>query len=411
MPRKKTTTATPKTAKTSKTSKKRPLRLQQAITAANTVLGSKEWMVPLEPGADAIPFISTGSMAVDYLIGGASRNPCRGVPRGRITQVYGHESCGKTTLALSVAAQACREGGQVCYIDWENAIAPGYAADIGVPIYDPDQFILAQPNTLEEGLKLMWIMGSAGVDLIVLDSVSAGVPEEIWKQKMDNQGHLGRLGLHAAKWSAFLPKIRRQISKSGTAIVAISQLREKINTTGYGDSTSTSGGRAWKFYPDIRLKLARVKQESSKKYNAMTHKMEDQKSSGVVRAKIEKSKISDAQGKEQDFYIRYGYGIDDVRSLIDLASRHGIVKKSGAWYIWETPDGEEIRGQGIEKFRFRLEDSGNFDVLKTLVLPILAGSSEDGSKEAEDEEEIMDDIKILMDGFEDPEEEPSEIDS
>jgi recombination protein RecA len=316
-------------------------------------------------------------------------------------------------LALSVAAQACKEGGQVCYIDWENAIAPGYAADIGVPIYDPDKFILAQPNTLEEGMKLMWIMGSAGVDLIVLDSVSAGVPEEIWKQKMDAQGHLGRLGLHAAKWSAFLPKIRRQISKSGTAIVAISQLREKINTGGFGhgDSTSTSGGRAWKFYPDIRLKLSRVKQESSKQYNAMTHKMEDQKSSGVVRAKIEKSKISDAQGKEQDFYIRYGYGIDDVRSLIDLASRHGIVKKSGAWYIWETPDGEEIRGQGIEKFRFRLEDSGNFENLKTLVLPIIAGKSVNPPEEAEDGSEVLDDIKNIMDGFEDPEEESTETDS
>ena len=400
MPRKKNTNKIPKTAPKIKSN-----RLQQAITAANTVLGSHEWRVPLEPGSDAIDYISTGSMTVDYLIGGSGRNPCRGVPRGRITQVYGHESCGKTTLALSVAAQACREGGQGCYIDWENAIAPGYAADIGVPIYDSNKFILAQPNTLEEGLKLMWIMGSAGVDLIVLDSVSAGVPEEIWKQKMDDQGHLGRLGLHAAKWSAFLPKNRRQISKSGTAIVAISQLREKINTGGFGhgDSTSTSGGRAWKFYPDIRLKLARVKQESSKKYNAMTHKMEDQKSSGVVRAKIEKSKISDAQGKEQDFYIRFGFGIDDVRSLIDLAARHGIVKKSGAWYIWETPDGDEVRGQGIEKFRFKLEDSGNFESLKDSVSHILSGTGGDQAEDSE-EETALEDIQSIMEGFEDPEE-------
>jgi recombination protein RecA len=261
-----------------------------------------------------------------------------------------------------------------------------------VPIEDQDRFLLACPDTLEEGMKILWACATNGVDLLVIDSVGAGVPEDQLNEK--DKGRMGRVGLIAAKWSMYLPQFQRCLRKSGSTVIAISQLRKKINTGGYGgDTTQVQGGEAWKFYSTLRIKLARVKTERGKSYNAATHKVEEQVYGGVCKAKLDKNKISATQGNDIEYYIRWGEGIDDVRSIMEIASKHGIVKKAGAWYKWNRPDGSEIAGQGIEKFRQGIIAADAFDELYKLTIDKLMGEH-DGSTPLIDEDDF-DDLSFM----------------
>lgn len=372
--------------------------LLRAAAAMDKVLKTSDWRVDLDKDSvkEALPHIPFGSIVLDYLIGG---NPnkfgvrmCPGLPRGRITQVYGHESCGKTTLALTVSASVCKAGGTVVFIDYENAISVGYAASLGVPVDDPSRFLLAQPNTLEDGFKIIYAMASAGVDLIVIDSIGAAIPEAVAETSIDEMGKQQRVGLLAQKWSQFLPIMRERLKKSNTACFAIAQIRDAINTQGYGESTTVQGGKAWKFYPDLRMKLGRVQQETSKVYNAVTHKVEEQRASGKIKVTIEKCKVSDAQGKEGIFYIRYGAGIDDLRSFVEIALAHGVIKKGGAWYTWVRPDGSEIKANGQEKLVDDIVKTDSIPMLRQAVMNFLSGAKvdiADNEDEGPDDDDLM----------------------
>jgi len=334
--------------------------LAQVEAIIKRIFKSTDVIVQLDPNSltESLPHYTTGSFVLDYLVGGKPNRhkvaPCPGFPGGRITQLYGHPSSGKTTIALTACGRVAASGGSALFIDWENEVVPDYANALGVPISDRSKFMLVQPDTLEDGMKIAWAAAASGVDIIVLDSVGAGVPEDIFNQKVEEQGKQARLALNAAKWSQFLPKFKAVCKKSGTAVIGIAQIRANPGAFGPGEKTTVQGGNAWKFYSALRMKLQRIGQLKAGRMNDMTNKMEDISVGGKIRARIEKCKISSSQGAEQMFYIRWGTGIDNVASYIDIGIAYGIISKSGSWYTWHLPDGTDFRCQGTEKLAIKI---------------------------------------------------------
>jgi len=357
----------------------------------------------LRKSMDHLP---TGSIVVDYLIGGRPNKfgiaPCPGIPRGRITNVYGNAGAGKTTLALTAAATTCANGGTCVYIDWENEVDPRYAAALGVPIHDASRFILMQPETLEQGMKIMVQMATEGVDLIVVDSVAAGVPEDLYNRAIEEEGNQSRIGLVAQKWSQFLPKFKTLISKSGTAVIGISQLRKKIATGGggHGPDTDVQGGEAWKFYSAVRMMLRVFQKEKGKSFNAMTGKIEEQVSGTIVIAKLDKCKVSDSVHHEQKFYLASGSGIDNARSVVDLAISYKIVMKNGSWLEWPgAPDGL-MKAQGKDGLLKMI--GGHPSALRNLfaqVVPKLGAPGAEAVAEAQFADEDEDGADDLFEGM------------
>lgn len=341
----------------------------------------------LDSLSNSMPHISTGSVSLDYLIGGKENaqgvRPCPGIPRGRITNIYGLAGAGKTTIALQTAATICNEDGGTCvYIDWENEVEPRYAQQLGVPVTDKSKFMLLQPETLEQGFKLMVKFASAGVDLIVVDSVGAGVPEKMFaKEAGEQQG----VGLLARQWSQFLPLFKRVIADSNTAVIGISQLREAIGgMTGFGSGPTKKpqGGQAWTYYSSLKMMLKVVGKDRGKEWDGLQNKMIDTVKGNIVRATLDKCKVSDAYKHEADFYLMNGVGVDNERTVLDLAISVGVVKKGGAWYTWADPTtGQEHKGQGLDGFR-NLLPSNWLDVMFGQVRVYLT------SKKQEDEPEI-----------------------
>lgn len=347
------------------------------------------------------PHIPTGSLIIDWLIGGQPNEkgvpPCPGLPKGRLFNLYGMESSGKTTLALTTAATTIQNGGRVCFIDWEHAIDLRYAAALGVP-QDPERFYLVQPTDLETGMGICYVMAKGGVDLIIIDSVGAGVPKKVMEQKIDEIGKVGQVGLMSVKWGAFLPKLKEAIAKSGSSVIGISQLRDKINTGGYGGPTKhAQGGNSWKFYSELRMMLRVVKREKGKVFNALENKWVDGFIGNVVKAKIDKCKVAPTQGSEAEFFVRYGEGIDDVRSIIDVAIAHGIVKKSGSWVTWDRGSTHgEMKVQGLEKLRKEvLSTPGAWEQLYKDTLDKMSSYDESKGKEPVEEEIDLSDIQFL----------------
>lgn len=322
------------------------------------------------------PHIPTGSIIVDYAIGGKINKygiaPCPGLPRGRITQLYGENSAGKTTLALTIAASVCAAGGTVAYIDWEHEVEPRYASTLGVPISDESKFILIQPDTLEDGMKVMAVMITEGVDLIVLDSVGAGKPESQVNRDVSEIGDQTRVGLVASKWSEYLPTVKTMMSKSGTTILAISQLRKTISAMTGGPDSAPQGGESWKFYTSVRMKLRVFQKEKAKQFDALTGKLEDKVVGTIVMLKLEKCKVSDSVNNEFKFYLKSGVGIDNTRSVVELALAYKIINKSGAWYSWPTGPKGEVRGQGMDALLKAInDDPKNLQTLFAQVTPKL----------------------------------------
>ena len=353
--------------------------------------------VPLDDEAvrRPLPHIPTGSDVVDYLIGGEPNSfgvaPCPGFPRGRVTQIWGHESAGKTTLCLEAVAKVCQAGGTCVYIDWENDIVPDYAAALGVPVTDPTRFELLQPETLEDGIKYAMAFASAGVDLIVFDSVGAGVPRRLAERDALDVAEQGKVAELQSVWSQELPNIKKTIARSGTAIVGISQVRATLKTM--GAQSKPQGGNAWKFYASVRLELRRVQNEKARQHNVLTHKTDERIVGGIIMAKAVKCKLSRSQGREEIFYIRWGEGIDNVRTMMEIASAHGIIKKGGSWLTWETAPNGSLKFQGTEKMRAHfLEADDDYQALRARVLPLLgSGASSnfvDETEEDEDEVEV-----------------------
>lgn len=288
-----------------------------------------------------IQAISTGSITLDVATG------IGGVPRGRIIEIYGPESSGKTTLTLHIIAEAQKTGGKAAFIDAEHALDPEYAKHLGVDI---NELLVSQPDTGEQALEICeMLVRSGALDVIVIDSVAALVP------KAEIQGEMGdsHVGLQARLMSQALRKLAGAINKSKTAVIFINQLREKVGVM-FGNPETTTGGRALKFYSTMRMDVRRI--ESIKSGDSVL--------GNRTRVKIVKNKVA-PPFKQAEFDIMYGEGISKAGDILDCAVENGVVEKAGSWYSF---DGERI-GQGRENVKTYLQSNPDImDRIEGLIL-------------------------------------------
>ena len=305
-----------------------------------------------------VEVISTGSINLDAALGQG------GVPRGRIVEIYGAESSGKTTIALHIAAEAQKEGGIVAFIDAEHALDPVYAKALGVDI---DELLISQPDYGEQAMEIAdMLVRSGAVDLIVVDSVAALVP----KTEIDGEMSDQQMGLQARLMSKALRKLTATLNKSKTTMIFINQIRDKIGGFGFGPQTTTTGGKALKFYASVRMEVKRVGQV----------KQSDEVIGNETLVKITKNKIA-PPFKEASFQIMYGKGISRVGEILDMALDNDIVSKSGAWFSF----GDIRLGQGKENVKARLENEPELlEKIEEEVRKIL-----NKGKEEESTEEIL----------------------
>jgi len=276
-----------------------------------------------------IPVISTGSLALDVALG------VGGIPRGRVVEIYGPESSGKTTLTLQAIAEAQRDGGTAAFVDAEHALDPEYAGKLGV---DVDELLVSQPDTGEQALEIAdMLVRSSAVDVVVVDSVAALTP------KAEIEGEMGdsHVGLQARLMSQALRKLTANIKRSNTTVIFINQIRMKIGVM-FGSPETTTGGNALKFYSSVRMDIRRI--------GAI--KKGDEVVGNETRVKVVKNKMA-PPFRQAEFEILYGEGISREGELIDLGAKNGIVEKSGAWYSY---NGDRI-GQGKDNVRNFLKDN------------------------------------------------------
>ena len=299
-----------------------------ALSQIEKQYGKGSVMKMSDKGSMAVESVPTGALALDIALG------IGGLPRGRVVEIYGPESSGKSTLAMHVVAEAQRNGGICAYVDAEHAMDPVYAAKIGV---DVDELLISQPDTGEQALEIAdMLVRSGAIDVLVVDSVAALTP------RAEIEGEMGdsHVGLQARLMSQALRKLTANLNKTQTICVFINQLREKIGVM-FGSPETTPGGRALKFYSSVRLDIRRI--ESIKDGVEVV--------GNRTRVKVVKNKVA-PPFKQAEFDIMYGKGISREGSLLDIGVEHDIVKKSGAWYTYE---GEQL-GQGRENAKSFLTD-------------------------------------------------------
>src|SRR5437016_1040461 len=308
-------------------------------------LGSKEAIVP-------VSVISTGSIAVDAAL-------CiGGFPRGRICEIFGPESSGKTTIALQVVAQAQKSGGMAAFIDVEHALDPTYARKLGV---DVDNLLVSQPDYGEQALEITGaLIASGSIDVLVVDSVAALVP----KSELDGEMGDSHMGLQARLMSQALRKLTGVVSKSKTCLIFINQIREKIGVM-FGNPETTTGGRALKFYASVRIDIRRI--AAIKDGEAVI--------GNRTKVKVVKNKLA-APFREAEFDIVYGEGISKEGDLVDLGVAQNLVEKSGSWYSYK---GERI-GQGRENARQFLKDNADIRVELDATLRKVLGLVKNGAE-------------------------------
>lgn len=372
----------------------------QSIAGKIAKVVKEDHVVDLDPNSmkESLPHISTRNIALDYLIGGkeneAGVRPCPGIPKGKISMIYGLPSAGKTTIALQTCATICAEGGTAIFIDYEHEVDHRYASLLGVPVSDKSKFMLIQPDTMETGLQYIFTMAKHGVDLIVIDSVGAPVPKAQFEKKPEETMAVGLL---ARLWSQYLPKLKVLINNSNTAVLGISQLREAIGggPSFGGPKRIPQGGKAWTYYNSLQIMLRVISKEKGKEWDAMNGKYVEKVLGAQVRAKLDKCKVSDSAHKEADFYLMSGQGVDDNRTIIDLGIRTGVIKKGGAWYRWNSPEGE-IKGQGLPAFREKLTEDHMVQIFNE-VKPYLSEPSKTEKAEKAELEEIELDLDFDFD--------------
>ena len=303
--------------------------LQNAVDQIEKQFGKGAIMRLGEATNMSVEVIPTGSLSLDLALG------VGGVPKGRVIEIYGPESSGKTTLAYHIVAQAQKLGGTAAFIDAEHALDPDYAKNIGVDI---DKLLLSQPDTGEQALEITeTLVRSNSVDILVVDSVAALVP------RAEIEGDMGEshMGLQARLMSQALRKLTGVISKSNTVVIFINQLRMKIGVM-FGNPETTTGGQALKFYSSVRMDIRRTEQIKDGENVIGNH----------VKVKIVKNKVA-PPFKTAEFDIMYNEGISKAGEVADLAVKHGVVSKNGAWYEY---NGEKI-GQGREATKQYLRDN------------------------------------------------------
>lgn len=332
--------------------------LDMALAQIDKQFGKGSIMKLGEHANVGVASVPTGALSLDLALG------IGGMPRGRVIEIFGPESSGKSTLAMHVVAEAQRNGGQCAYIDAEHAMDPTYAANIGVNV---DELLISQPDTGEQGLEIAdMLVRSGALDVIVVDSVAALVP------RAEIEGDMGdsHVGLQARLMSQALRKLSGNLNKSNTIMIFINQLREKIGVM-FGNPETTPGGRALKFYASVRLDIRRV--ESIK--------------DGVdvignrVRVKVVKNKVA-PPFKQAEFDIMYGQGISREGNLLDVAVDLDIVKKSGAWFTYE---GEQL-GQGRENAKNFLRE--NVDLVVEIDAKVRAAVGIDTETQAQEREAL-----------------------
>ena len=336
--------------------KDRSKALATALTQIDKAFGKGSVMRLGDDIRPPVAVIPTGSVALDIALG------IGGLPRGRIVEIFGPESSGKTTVALHAVASAQRAGGNAAFIDAEHALDPVYAKALGV---DTDNLLVSQPDTGEQALEIAdMLIRSGGLDIIVIDSVAALVP------KAEIEGEMGdsHVGLQARLMSQALRKITGALSSTGTTAIFINQLREKIGVF-FGNPETTTGGKALKFYASVRIDVRR----------AQTLKDGDQPVGNRTKAKVVKNKMA-PPFKQAEFDILYGQGISREGGLLDLGVENGIVRKSGSWYTY----GSDQLGQGKENARAFLRDNPELaNEIETKILAAL-GIGEAGRRARED---------------------------
>ena len=336
--------------------KDRSKALATALTQIDKAFGKGSVMRLGDDIRPPVAVIPTGSVALDIALG------IGGLPRGRIVEIFGPESSGKTTVALHAVASAQRAGGNAAFIDAEHALDPVYAKALGV---DTDNLLVSQPDTGEQALEIAdMLIRSGGLDIIVIDSVAALVP------KAEIEGEMGdsHVGLQARLMSQALRKITGALSSTGTTAIFINQLREKIGVF-FGNPETTTGGKALKFYASVRIDVRR----------AQTLKDGDQPVGNRTKAKVVKNKMA-PPFKQAEFDILYGQGISREGGLLDLGVENGIVRKSGSWYTY----GSDQLGQGKENARAFLRDNPELaNEIETKILAAL-GIGEAGRRAREE---------------------------
>ena len=303
--------------------------LEAALSQIDRQFGKGSIMRLGDESRAPVEVIPTGSIALDVALG------IGGLPRGRVVEIYGPESSGKTTVALHAVANAQKAGGIAAFIDAEHALDPDYAKKLGV---DTDALLVSQPDTGEQALEIMdMLIRSGAIDIVVIDSVAALVP------KAEIEGEMGdsHVGLQARLMSQALRKITGALNASGTTAIFINQLREKIGVF-FGSPETTTGGKALKFYASVRMDIRRIE----------TLKEGTEAVGNRTRVKVVKNKLA-PPFKQAEFDILYGVGISREGGLIDLGVEHGLVRKSGSWFTYE---GDQL-GQGKENARGFLRDN------------------------------------------------------
>ena len=345
--------------------------LKQAMAKITKDFGEGAIMKLGENANMEIEVIPTGSINLDMALG------VGGVPRGRIIEVYGAESSGKTTIALHIAAEAQKLGGIVAFIDAEHALDPEYAKALGVDI---DELLISQPDYGEQALEIAdMLVRSGAVDLIVVDSVAALVP----KAEIDGEMSDQQMGLQARLMSKALRKLTGTLNKSKTTMIFINQIREKIGGFGFGPQTTTTGGKALKFYSTVRMEVKRIK----------SIKQGDDVIGNETLVKVTKNKVA-PPFKEAAFQIMYGKGITKAGEILDLAIANDIVTKAGAWFNF----GDMSLGQGKENVKTRLENEKELlqEIENKVFEKIREGKCEKAEVERgeEEEDEGIDDIDM-----------------
>jgi recombination protein RecA len=392
-----------------KKDKDKPANAANAAMMAKVraAIEKKTGMKPLRPGSQSYTYVSTGSFSVDMLIGGTKTMDgkgliCPGFPRRRITEVYGAESSGKTTLLISAMVQAQHAGGKAMLVDYEHSIDLTYAQKLGLSM-DEDKMVVYQPDTMESGFMAIYAGILGGFDIIGVDSVAAMVPEAELSKGFDEAAKIGAV---AAKFSRELPKFAGWLNKHpmasdkegskrsdtrhpGTALVFVNQIRAVIQTGGYsgggGDNENTSGGKALKFYAYERLRLTRIRSESIEKLDAYTGKKKKYPYGNVTDVKVIKSKIDAKQGHSTQIFIRFGTGIDDYFSIIETGVTQKLIRKDGGG-IYRLGD-KQFKGR--DALRKHLQE--NEDVFQTLRtrLAQLVNEGAVASDEPEDDDAIL----------------------